>query len=125
MAHGLEVRAPLLDHAFIEWAYQINSQDNIRHNEGKYAFKKSLERYVSNDILYRPKMGFGMPIAHWFRTSLQSSLYDNVLSDAMCDSGFFNVDQLKKMIHDHQQGYRDHGVQLWCLLMFSQFMVRQ
>lgn len=125
MAHGLEVRAPLLDHAFIEWAYQINSHDNIRHNEGKYAFKKSLERYVSNDILYRPKMGFGMPIAHWFRTSLQSSLYDNVLSDAMCDSGFFNVDQLKKMIHDHQQGYRDHGVQLWCLLMFSQFMVRQ
>ncbi|GHA37056.1 XrtA/PEP-CTERM system amidotransferase [Photobacterium aphoticum] len=125
MAHGLEVRAPLLDHAFIEWAYQINSQDNIRHNEGKYAFKKSLERYVSNDILYRPKMGFGMPIAHWFRTSLQSSLYDNVLSDAMCDSGFFNVDQLKKMIHEHQQGYRDHGVQLWCLLMFSQFMVRQ
>ncbi|MGF1685679.1 amidotransferase 1, exosortase A system-associated [Photobacterium japonica] len=125
MAHGLEVRAPLLDHEFIEWAYSINSRNNIKGNEGKYAFKKSLEGRVSNDILYRPKMGFGMPIAHWFRTTLQPSLHQNVLSEAMCDSGFFNVDWLKKMVHDHQHGYRDHGVSLWCLLMFSQFMVRQ
>lgn len=125
MANSLEVRAPLLDHEFVEWAFRINSQDNIKRNEGKYAFKKSLESHVCNDILYRPKMGFSMPISHWFRTRLQPSLHKNVLSESMCDSGFFNVDQLKSMVHDHQHGYRDHGASLWCLLMFSQFMVRQ
>ncbi|AJR09055.1 amidotransferase 1, exosortase A system-associated [Photobacterium gaetbulicola] len=125
MANSLEVRAPLLDHEFVEWAFCIDSRDNIRRNEGKYAFKKSLESHVSNDILYRPKMGFSMPISHWFRTSLQPNLHKHVLSESMFDSGFFNVDWLKKMVHDHQHGYRDHGASLWCLLMFSQFMVRQ
>ncbi|PSU35582.1 XrtA/PEP-CTERM system amidotransferase [Photobacterium lutimaris] len=125
MANSLEVRAPLLDHEFVEWAFSIDSGDNIRHNEGKYAFKKSLESHVSNDILYRPKMGFSMPISHWFRTSLKPSLHKHVLSESMFDSGFFNVDWLEKMVHEHQHGYRDHGASLWCLLMFSQFMVRQ
>lgn len=125
MANGLEVRAPLLDHEFIEWAYQIDSRDNIRGTEGKYAFKKALENHVSHDILYRPKMGFSIPLAEWFRTSLKPMLIQNVLSEQMCDSGFFNVDVLKKMIADHQSGYRDHGASLWCLLMFAQFMVRQ
>lgn len=125
MANSLEVRAPMLDHEFVEWAYSINSKNNIRNREGKYAFKRSLENHVGHNILYRPKMGFSMPISTWFRTSLKDTLTRHVLSTNMCDSGFFDVDWLKKMISDHQQGYRDHGASLWCLLMFSLFMARQ
>lgn len=125
MANSLEVRAPMLDHEFVEWAYSISSKNNIRKREGKYAFKRSLENYVDHNILYRPKMGFSMPISSWFRTSLKEMLTQHVLSANMCDSGFFDVDWLRKMVSDHQQGYRDHGASLWCLLMFSQFMARQ
>ncbi|OAN11366.1 asparagine synthetase B [Photobacterium jeanii] len=125
MANSLEVRAPLLDHEFIEWAYSVRSQDNIQGMQGKYAFKKALEPYVNQDILYRPKMGFSMPISSWFRTSLKQTLHDAVLSPNMLDSGFFNVAHLKQMLHEHVEGYRDHGASLWCLLMFSQFMLKQ
>ncbi|MGF1700973.1 amidotransferase 1, exosortase A system-associated [Photobacterium makurazakiensis] len=125
MANSLEVRSPLLDHKFIEWAYNIKSKHNIKGVDGKYAFKKALSPYVDDNILYRPKMGFRIPISEWFRTSLNSHLREHVLSENMKDSGFFNVDHLTKMIDDHQQGYRDHGTSLWCILMFSQFMMRQ
>lgn len=125
MAHSLEVRAPLLDHNFIEWAFSIQNSDNIRGKQGKYAFKKALEPYVDDNILYRPKMGFSIPISQWFRGPLKQKLTTNVLSEKMFDSGYFNPNQLNKMVNEHTTGRRDHGDALWCILMFAQFLNRQ
>lgn len=125
MANSLEVRSPLLDHKFWEWGFNTQSSNNVKGNQGKYAFKKALEGHVSNDILYRPKMGFSMPISTWFRTSLKPTLSRYVLSDSMLDSGLFDQATLQKMVNDHSQGYKDHGASLWCLLTFSLFMDRQ
>lgn len=125
MAHSLEVRSPLLDHAFIEWAFSIKSTDNIRGSEGKYAFKKALEPYVDRNILYRPKMGFSIPIAEWFRGPLKNSLSSTILSENMLDSGFFSADTLKQMIAEHISGKSNHADALWCLLMFAKFINRQ
>ncbi|MBC7004740.1 amidotransferase 1, exosortase A system-associated [Photobacterium sp. BZF1] len=125
MANSLEVRSPLLDHSLIEWAYAIKSTDNIRGNEGKYAFKKSLEPYVDSNILYRPKMGFSIPISEWFRGPLNATLKTTLLSDNMLDSGFFSPKVLKQMITDHTSGQSNHADALWCLLMFAKFMNRQ
>ncbi len=125
MAHSLEVRAPLLDHVFVEWAFSINSSDNIRGNEGKFAFKKALEPYVDHNILYRPKMGFSIPLAEWFRGPLNDQLRETVLSENMLDSGFFSAATLKTMLDEHSSGKSNHADALWCLLMFAKFMNRQ
>lgn len=125
MAHSLEVRSPLLDHVFVEWAFSIQSSDNIRGHEGKFAFKKALEPYVDHNILYRPKMGFSIPIAQWFRGPLKESLSTTILSDNMLDSGFFSVPALKNIINEHTTGRANHADALWCLLMFAKFMNRQ
>lgn len=125
MANSLEVRAPLLDHVFIEWAFSINSADNIRGNEGKFAFKKALEPYVDHNILYRPKMGFSIPLAEWFRGPLKSSLRSAILSENMLDSGYFSSSALHNMINEHTSGKSNHADALWCLLMFAKFMNRQ
>lgn len=125
MANSLEVRAPLLDHVFMEWAFSINSADNIRGTEGKYAFKKALEPYVDHNILYRPKMGFSIPLADWFRGPLRQELSSNLLSENMLDSGFFCADTLKTMLAEHTSGRSDHADALWSLLMFAKFINRQ
>ncbi len=125
MAHSLEVRAPLLDHVFVEWAFSINSSDNIRGNDGKFAFKKALEPYVDHNILYRPKMGFSIPLAEWFRGPLNEQLRTTILSENMLDSGFFSASALKTMIDEHSSGKSNHADALWCLLMFAKFMNRQ
>ncbi|WP_330959885.1 XrtA/PEP-CTERM system amidotransferase [Photobacterium sp. 53610] len=125
MANSLEVRSPLLDHQLLEWAFRIPARDNIRKQEGKYSFKKALEPWLPEDILYRPKMGFSMPLCHWFRHQLRPLLQEQILSPVMLDSGYFAPEQLKKMIAEHTSNRRDHGVALWSLLMFAQFLGRQ
>ena len=73
MANSLEVRVPLLDHTLVEWAARLPSDLKLHGREGKYVFKDALEPYVSKEILYRPKQGFAVPLATWFRGPLRAA----------------------------------------------------
>jgi len=124
MAHSLEVRVPLLDHELVGWIASLPSNFKLRGSEGKYIFKKSLEGQLPNDILYRPKMGFGVPLGSWFRNELKDKIKETVLSEQMLDSGYFDQSYLERLIKDHQSGIRDYSAPLWTLMMFHQFMAR-
>jgi asparagine synthase (glutamine-hydrolysing) len=122
MAHSLEVREPLLDHPLMEWLSGLPPDLKLRGREGKYLFKKALEPYLPNEILYRPKMGFSVPLASWFRGPLRQRVKQAVLGPVLLDSGYFNTAFLREMVETHQSGARDHGVTLWSLLMFEAFL---
>jgi asparagine synthase (glutamine-hydrolysing) len=122
MAHSLEVRVPLLDHPLMEWLSGLAPDLKLRGREGKYLFKKALEPYVPQDILYRPKMGFSVPLASWFRGPLRQRVKSAVLGAVLMDSGYFNPRFLREMVDDHQSGARDYSVPLWSLLMFEAFL---
>ena len=122
MAHSLEVRVPLLDHQFVEWVSGIRPELKLKEREGKYIFKKALQSRLPNDILYRPKMGFGVPLAAWFRGPLRDRISEMVLSGPMLDAGCFNAGYLKTMVDQHLSGKRDHSTPIWTLLMFDAFL---
>ena len=122
MAHALEVRVPLLDHKLVEWMSGLPPELKLHGREGKYIFKKALQPYLPNDILYRPKMGFAVPLASWFRGPLRQRLRDAVLGNVLAESGLFNLDFLREMVDQHQSGLRDYSAPLWSLLMFESFM---
>ena len=122
MAHALEVRVPLLDHKLVEWISGLPPELKLHGREGKYIFKKALRPYLPNDILYRPKMGFAVPLASWFRGPLRQRLRDAVLGNVLAESGLFNLDFLREMVDQHQSGLRDYSAPLWSLLMFESFM---
>ena len=122
MAHSLEVRVPLIDHKFVEWAFAVNSKANLAGGVGKKLFKQSLEPHLPDDVLYRDKMGFAVPLAKWFRGPLKSRLYEGVLSKQMLESGYFDPKQLKRVVEDHISGRRDNSAPLWSLMMFDAFM---
>ena len=124
MAHSLEVRVPFLDHKFVEWAFTADSAANLQQGIGKYSLKKALQPYLPQDVLYRKKMGFAVPLAEWFRGPLQQKLQDKLLSDAMLNSGYFNVAELKQLLDDHKRGVKDNSAPLWTLLMFAAFLER-
>tara|TARA_R110002096_G_scaffold309403_2_gene503949 strand:+ start:49831 stop:51717 length:1887 start_codon:yes stop_codon:yes gene_type:complete len=124
MAYSLEVRVPLLDHELVGWIATLPSNYKLRGSEGKYIFKKSLEGQLPNDILYRPKMGFAVPLASWFRNELRGKIKETVLSEQMLDSGYFEQSYLERLINDHQSGKRDYSASLWTLMMFHQFLSR-
>ena len=122
MVHALEVREPLLDHPMVEWLSSLPSSFKLRGREGKYIFKKALQPYVPHEILYRPKMGFAVPLASWFRGPLREKVRNAVLGNSLADSGFFNTAFLREMVEQHQSGLRDYSAPLWALLMFSEFL---
>lgn len=122
MANSLEVRVPMLDHHFLEWATALPANLKLRAQEGKYILKKSLERFVPNDVLYRQKMGFSVPLAEWFRGPLRAKL-DNILSSRpLADTGLFDNRHIGAMIEAHHSGRRDHSAALWSLVMFESFL---
>ena len=121
MAHSLEVRVPILDHELVEWAATLPPQAKLRGREGKFLFKRSLENYLPHDVLYRPKMGFAVPLASWFRGPLKERVREAVLGPRLLDTGIFNERFLQKIVSEHQSGVRDFSAPLWSLLMFEAF----
>lgn len=124
MAHALEVREPLLDYKLMEWVSGLPPEYKLKGREGKYIFKKALESYLPTDIMYRPKMGFAVPLANWFRGPLRQRLCDAVLGSNLLDSGMFNRSYLKELLDQHQTGKRDHSASLWALLMYEAYQRR-
>jgi len=122
MAHSLEVRVPLLDHKLVEWVSGIPSSLKLHGHEGKYIFKKSLESYLPDDILYRDKMGFAVPLANWFRGPLRKRVHEALMGPTLANTGIFNQAFLKEMLDQHQSGRRDYSAPLWTLLMFESFL---
>jgi asparagine synthase (glutamine-hydrolysing) len=124
MAHSLEVRVPLLDHEFVEWVARIPPKKKLVGREGKHCFKKAFEPHLPADVLYREKMGFGVPIAAWFRGPLKQHLRDSLSSELLADSGLFDMKSLHRLVDEHQRGAKEHSAVLWALLMFEQSLAR-
>lgn len=122
MAHALEVRVPLLDHEFVEWASGVPSSLKLRGQEGKYVLKKALEPHLSHDVLYRDKMGFSIPLASWFRGPLRERVKQALLGPTLAATGIFNMRFLQDMVEQHQSGRRDYTAPIYTVMMFEAFL---
>ena len=120
MAHSLEVRVPLLDHKFVEWVSGLPSSMKLKGQQGKAIFKSSLEPHLSNNILYRDKMGFAVPLARWFRGPLKDKLRASLFDGELSATGMFDNNYLEQLFNQHQSGQRDNSASLWSLLMFNE-----
>jgi asparagine synthase (glutamine-hydrolysing) len=122
MAHALEVREPLMDHPLIEWMATLPGALKVRGQEGKVLLKQAMAPHLPHELMHRPKMGFSVPLAQWFRGPLRKRVRDAVLGERLADTGFFNPGYLKRLVDDHQSGLRDYSAPLWTLLMFEGFL---
>ena len=122
MAHSLEVREPLMDHPLVEWLSSLPPEFKLRSGETKLLLKKAMEPYLPPEILYRPKMGFAVPLAQWFRGPLREPVRKAVLGPVLAETGWFDGAFLRRLVEDHQAGLRDYSTPLWTLLMFESFL---
>ena len=119
MAHGLEARSPLLDHAFVEWAVALPERVKIEQGVSKALFKSAMAPYLPAELLRRPKMGFSCPIDHWLRNQLKELAYDTLLSPTASGRGLFRPDHVRRLLDEHCNMTRDHHRRLWPLLMLE------
>ena len=119
MAHSLEARSPLLDHRVLELAFRLPARYKLRGITGTKRVLRRAFPELPPSILKRGKMGFGIPLAEWFRGPLRRTFEDTVLSPEALRRGAFREDALRRMLAEHVSGARDHGVRLWALLMLE------
>lgn len=119
MAHSLEVRSPLLDHKFLEFAASIPSGYKLRKKKSKYIFKESIKDKLPREIYLRKKMGFSVPLDIWFRNELKEITQELLLDKHSAKHGFFKRDRIENIWMLHQRGKRNLGTNLWGLLMFE------
>jgi asparagine synthase (glutamine-hydrolysing) len=119
MANSLEVRCPLLDHELAELAATIPHHLKVRGDNGKYILFKALGERLPPELLNRPKMGFGVPLALWFRGPLRSFLWDHLTSDRFFQRGIVSPEFVRHMLNEHDSSRRDNYHWLWSLLMLE------
>ena len=121
MLCSLETRAPLLDHEVVELAARMPASLKLKNGETKYILKKAMEGILPDEILYRKKMGFGVPLVHWFKGDLTGYARELLLSKSARERGLLNPVEVEALLTAHQKSGRDLSARIWALLFFEQW----
>jgi len=124
MAVSLEARSPFLDHHLMEYAASLPEKLKLRGLTTKYLLKRVLKTLVPEENLTRSKMGFGVPIAYWFRGTMQPFLRETLLSDKALARGLFKPEAVRNLVDRHVDAKADHSQRLWSLLMLELWFER-
>ncbi len=119
MAHGLETRPPFLDHRVVELAARMPLRHKFRFGRGKRILCRAFADLLPREIQTRPKMGFGVPLDHWFRGPLAGFARDVLLDRRTLGRGLFRPDAVASLVESHLAGRSDHSHRLWALLVFE------
>jgi asparagine synthase (glutamine-hydrolysing) len=120
MATSLEVRVPILDHRFVEWATGLPVEWKVREGKLKYILRKLAERVgVPSEVLYRPKQGFALPLVHWMKHELKELIVNVLLDRRTLQRGYFEPAGVRQLLDEHFRGRRNHSGRIWRLLMFE------
>jgi len=119
MAHGLEVRVPLLDHQLLEWEMRLPLNMRFKNGHGKYLLRKVAARYLPAEILAPRKQGFTIPIGEWLRGDLGKWAESLFMSDLFVGRGIFKPEEVLKLLRMHQSGKHELGHRLWSLIVLE------
>jgi asparagine synthase (glutamine-hydrolysing) len=103
----------------MEWAARIPPAQKMVNGETKSILKSAMEPFLPHEVLYRPKMGFGVPIDHWLKVELKDFAYDTLLSTRARQRGLIKPEFVRTMLDEHCAGLRSHHTRLWALLMLE------
>jgi len=115
MSTSIEGRVPFLDQALVDFTMDIPQAWKLKGGEPKYLLKKALAGILPDEILYRPKMGFGAPMAEWLRGDFGRQAEAAVLGSSLMKDGYFDQDHIARRFKSHRDGRQDNALHLWLL----------
>lgn len=122
MYNSLEVRAPFLDTAVVDFANSLAVNYKLRGMTTKYILKKLMADKLPKEIIYRKKKGFGMPVAHWISGEMKPFILEILNKDKIEREGLFNFGYINNLLNDHFSGKQDKRKPIWTLLVFEMWM---
>lgn len=124
MAVALEARVPLLDHRVVEFSWRLPRTAKIRGGKTKWLLRQVLDRHVPREIIERPKMGFGIPLAEWLRGPLRDWAESLLAEKRLREAGLLDPATVRRYWHEHLQGHRNWQYLLWDALMLEAWRAR-
>jgi asparagine synthase (glutamine-hydrolysing) len=121
MLCSLECRAPFLDHKLMEYTYQLPDNFLIKGSNKKRILKETFEDLLPENFFNSPKQGFEIPIGSWLRNELKADLLNTLSKKHLELHGFFQIDYVNKIVHEHINESIDHAAQLWTLFCFQKW----
>ena len=121
MMASLEARVPLLNVDFVQHVAGLPIGVKLHGRRSKWILKRALRGVLPPEILQRPKKGFGIPVAKWFRGPLRELLLDTLCADAVRRHGLFRWDPIEALLREHLEGRADHRKELWTLFVFQRW----
>ncbi|NIM13415.1 MAG: asparagine synthase (glutamine-hydrolyzing) [Candidatus Aminicenantes bacterium] len=118
MATSLEARVPLLDYKMVEFAFSLPSHYKLGGSTTKWFFKKAMEGILPDEIIYRQKEGFSIPIKNWLKSELKELMMEYLSEKRVKEAGFFNHAYIQKMVNEHLNNKQNHAHRLWALILF-------
>jgi len=119
MAVGVEVRVPLLDLDLVTFATKVPSAYKQQGRVGKAVFKKAMEPYLPQDVIYRPKSGFGAPLRQWLRQDLRAMVDDTLHESGLRTRGFFDPAAVRRLVEMDRSGAVDGSYSVFALMCFE------
>ncbi len=116
MQNSLEIRSPFLDHRLVEYVSMLPDRFKLKTLQTKYILKKVAEKYLPDEVIYRPKKGFGIPITQWLREDLKEPMLDLLSKDRLESQGIFDYQGIKKLTDEHLNHKTNNRKLLWALL---------
>lgn len=123
MSKSLELRVPLLDHRLIDYLSRVPSHYRLKNNQTKYLFKKIMEKYLPDNIIYRKKMGFPTPLQRMFKNKLGKDVKEVLLDDQCINRNIYNKSALEELFKQHESGANDHHKLLWKLFIMEKWLL--
>jgi asparagine synthase (glutamine-hydrolysing) len=121
MACGLEVRVPMLDPGLVQWAVNLPEQLQISDGKGKAALRRAAAAFLPQSVMSRPKQGFSVPLAAWFRGKMGRA-FEREISQGAASGDYLEPREVATLLEQHRLGVRDHSRVLWLCWMFEKFM---
>jgi asparagine synthase (glutamine-hydrolysing) len=119
MAHSLEARSPFLDHVLMEAAAALPAEAKLAEGRSKRLLKDAVAEWLPPGLTERPKQGFCVPLAEWFRGPLRALPEEILLDPGAVERGVFEPARIRRMIAEHRLGAADHGAPLWSLMVLE------
>ena len=122
MAHGVEVRVPFLDLDLVNFSTTISPQFKMKGNETKYILKKTMEKYLPKEVIYRKKTGFGAPVRKWITQDLSEMIDERLSKENLQKWGIFDHTKVRDLIKRNSIGQIDASYTIWSLLAIQSWL---
>jgi len=125
MSVSLETRVPFLDHELVEATFRVPINMHLFGGKSKSILRDILYKYVPQDLIERPKMGFGIPLDSWLRGPLKDWAESQLNEKRLDYEGYFVTQKVRKIWMEHLNGSKNWSSQLWNILMFQSWLENQ